>query len=202
MRTGKACCCLLLVCSVSGCMSPRDMAIEAHDQLSSAGVLDYSQVQRSVPFRIQTDSFIYIAQGPFMPIGKANPPPNIVADISFDKFIQYFPLVRRASQPLGLDEAMMEARALGAHYLLYTRFAAADDRINTLDQWLDQGDMSRLGIDSSVVQLMLIEVGTRALIDTVNIRSHGGLLTFYNENPEDLLGAPLRQYAQRLAGLQ
>ena len=52
-------------------------------------------------------------------------------------------MVRRAKEPVGLDQAMTEARGFGAHYLLYTRFARADDRISNSDEWLDQEEISR-----------------------------------------------------------
>ena len=61
--------------------------------------------------------------------------------------------------------------------------------------------MDRLGIDTGVVQLMLIETNTRYLIDTARIKSRGGLLTFHDNKPEDLLGPPLEDYARSLLGM-
>lgn len=85
--------------------------------------------------------------------------------------------------------------------MLYTRFAKADDRIGNSDEWLDQEAVDRLGIDSGVIQIMLIETSTQYLIDTARIKSRGGLLTFHDKKPEDLLGPPLEQYARSLLGL-
>ena len=109
-------------------------------------------------------------------------------------------MVRRSAQPFGLEEAMAQATAVGAHYLLYMRFAAADDRIGSFDELNDQRALDRLGVDSSVVQLMLVETGTRYLVDTARIRSRGGVLGLYDNQPEELLGPPLRDYARRLLG--
>ncbi|WP_407311357.1 DUF4823 domain-containing protein [Pseudomonas sp. nanlin1] len=190
----------LALLSLSGCMSISDMGDTARSQLSDAGVLNHSETRRVNNFRLQPDSFIYIGQGAFMPPGGAYPRPNVVAEEAFRGFIQYFPLVRRAQAPLGLEQALSEARSAGAHYLLYTRFARADDRIGTTDEWADQEAVDRLGVDSGVVQLMLIETGTRYLIDTATIRSRGGLLTLYDNKPEDLLGPPLQDYARSLLG--
>jgi len=94
-----------------------------------------------------------------------------------------------------------QARAAGAHYLLYTRFAAADDRIGSFDEFDEQRALDRLGVDTGVVQLMLIETGNRYLVDTATIRSRGGLLNIYDATPQVLLGPPLRDYARRLTGL-
>jgi len=192
---------LLALLALGGCMKVSDLGEGARYYMSDAGVLDHSETRRSNNFRVQADSFIFIAQGAFVPPGRAYPRPNVVAEEAFHGFVEYFPLVRRAQAPLGLEQAMNEARNAGAHYLLYTRFARADDRIGTTDEWQDQEALDRLGVDSGVIQLMLIETSTRYLIDTARIRSRGGLLTLYDTKPEDLLGPPLQDYARRLLGL-
>jgi len=191
----------LSLMALSGCMKVSDLSKGALYHLGDAGFLDHSETRRASPWRLQADSFIYIAQGHFVPPGKAYPRPNVVAEEAFNGFVEYFPMVRRARDPVGLEEAMSQARAAGAHYLLYTRFASADDRIGNEDEWADQEALDRLGTDRSVIQLMLIETNTRYLVDTARIRSRGGFLTFYDTKPEDLLGPPLRDYARSLLGL-
>lgn len=192
---------LLAVLLLGGCMKPSHLAEGALAQLRDVGLLDHSETRRAKNYRLQQDSFIYIAQGHFVPAGKAYPRPNVVAEEAFNGFVEYFPQVRRAPAPLGLDQALSDARGQGAHYLLYTRFAGADDRIGTGQELDDQRALDRLGTDRSVIQLMLIETGTGYLVDTARIRSRGGFLTFYDNQPEDLIGPPLRDYARRLIGL-
>jgi len=191
---------VLSVLTLGGCMKVSDMAEGTRHHLRDVGILDHSETRRSASWRLQADSFIYIAQGHFVPPGSAYPRPNVVAEEAFKGFVEYFPMVRRSAQPVGLEEAMTQAAAVGAHYLLYTRFAAADDRIGSFDELNDQRALDRLGVDSSVVQLMLVETGTRYLVDTARIRSRGGLLGLYDNQPEELLGPPLRDYARRLLG--
>ena len=191
---------LLTLLALSGCMKVSDMGEGVHDSMSDAGFLDHSNVTRAYNRRLQPDSFIYIAQGAFVPPGGAYPRPNVVAEEAFNGFIEYFPMVRRAPGPMGIDDALSEARAAGANYLLYTRFAKADDRIGNSDEWHDEQAVNRLGVDSGVIQIMLIETNTRYLIDTARIRSRGGLLTLHNTKPEDLLGPPLEDYARSLIG--
>lgn len=65
----------------------------------------------------------------------------MVAEQAFEGFVEYFPLVRRAKAPLGLDDAMREARAAGAHYLLYCRFARGDNRIGNWEEWEDEEEL-------------------------------------------------------------
>ncbi|MGK9064995.1 DUF4823 domain-containing protein [Stutzerimonas chloritidismutans] len=186
---------------LGGCMKVSDMAEGTRDQLRDAGILDHSHTQRSASWRLQADSSIYIAQGHFVPPGNGYPRPNVVAEEAFKGFVEYFPMVRRAPDPVGLDEALNQAVASGAHYLLYTRFATADDRIGSFDELNDQRALDRLGVDTSVIQLMLIETGSRYLVDTARIRSRGGLLNIYDATPQVLLGPPLRDYARSLIGL-
>lgn len=192
---------LLALLALSGCMKVSDLGEGARYHLSDAGVLNHSETRRFNNLRVQPDSFIYIGQGAFVPPGGAYPRPNVVAELAFEAFVEYFPLVRRAPAPLGLEQALGEARNAGAHYLLYARFARADDRIGNADEWADQEALDRLGVDSSVIQIMLIETGTRYLIDTATIRSRGGLLTIHDNKPEDLLGPPLEDYARSLLGV-
>ncbi|CAH0211329.1 DUF4823 domain-containing protein [Pseudomonas mediterranea] len=192
---------LLAVLALAGCMNVSDMGEGVRYHMSDAGLLDHSDSRRVNNLRIQPDSFIYIAQGAFAPPGGAYPRPNVVAEEAFNGFIEYFPMVRRARVPEGLDQAMGEARAAGAHYLLYTRFAKADNRIGNSDEWLDEEAVDRLGVDTSVIQIMLIETSTQYLIDTARIKSRGGLLTFHDKQPQDLIATPLREYARSLLGM-
>lgn len=192
---------LLALALLGGCMRVSDMAEGTRYHLGDAGILDHSDTQRSASWRIQPDSLIYIAQGHFVPPGQFHPRPNVVAEEAFKGFVEYFPMVRRAPEPIGLEEALNQAATNGAHYLLYTRFAAADDRIGTYEEWDDQRVIDRLGVDTSVIQLMLIETGTRYQVDNARIRTRGGILTLYDAKPDQFLGPPLRNYARRLLGL-
>jgi len=192
---------LLALLALAGCMKVSDMAEGTRYHLRDAGILDHSETRRASSWRLQPDSFIYIAQGHFVPPGDVYPRPNVVAEEAFNGFVEYFPLVRRAREPAGLEEAMTQASAVGAHYLLYLRYAAADDRIGSFDELNEQRALDRLGVDSGVVQLMLIETGTHYLVDTARVRSRGGLLGIYDARPEHLLRPPLQDYARRLLGL-
>lgn len=102
---------LLTLLALGGCMKVSDLSEGALYHLSDAGLLDHSDIRRSSPWRLQADSFIYIAQGHFIPPGGYTPRPNVVAEQTFDGFVEYFPMVRRARQPAGLDEALSEARS-------------------------------------------------------------------------------------------
>ena len=51
-----------------------------------------------------------------------------------------------------------------------------------------------------MLQLMLLEVGSRHLVDYARIETRGGFLQFYNASPDDLLRPPLQDYTRQLLG--
>lgn len=191
---------LLAVLLLSGCMKPSDLQDQAGYYLGDAGVLNHYRIKRSSTWVIQSDSRLYIAQGHFLPVGNPYARPNVVAEEAFAAAVEVFPVVRRAQQPLGLEEALAEARSFGYDYLLYTRFAAADDAVGSIEEWEESGQWGDLGLDRGVLQLMLLEVGTRHLVDFARIETRGGFLQFYKASPEDLLRPPLQDYTGQLLG--
>ena len=114
-------------------------------------------------------------------------------------------LIVDRSDQLGLSQMHQlrgrvgRGRAQGFAYLLHAEDEelpeATRARLSTLEA------LDRLGTDRAVIQLMLIETNTRFLVDTARIRSRGGFLTFYDAQPQDLIGPPLHDYARSLIGV-
>lgn len=192
---------VLPVVLLAACMKPSDMQKEARYYLGDTGVMNHYQIHRSANRRLQSDSRLYIAQGHFAPVGHSYARPNVVAEEAFAAAVQVFPLVRRAEQPAGLDEALAAARLQGAHYLLYARFAKAREGVSTAEQWEASGSWRDVGIDRAVLQLILMETSTEHVVDFVTIETRGGFMQFYKANAEDLLRPPLEDYTRRLLGL-
>ncbi|MGY8810322.1 MAG: DUF4823 domain-containing protein [Pseudomonadales bacterium] len=190
----------LMLVLLAGCMKPSDMTQQAGYYLGDAGVLDHYDIKRSSTWTLQPDSKLYIAQGHFLPIGSPYTRPNVVAEEAFAAAVEVFPMVRRAHQPLGLEEALLEARSYQYDYLLYTRFASAEDAVGSQEQWETSERWEDVGADSGVLQLILMEVGTRHLVDFTTINTKGGFLQFYKASPEDLLRPPLQDYTRQLLG--
>lgn len=191
---------LLGILVLAGCMKPSEMQDQASYYLGDAGVLNHYRIQRSSTWVLQSDSKLYIAQGHFLPIGHSYARPNVVAEEAFAAAVELFPIVRRAQQPLGLEEALAEARGYGYDYLLYTRFASAADAVGSVEQWEESGQWEDVGLDRAVLQLMVFEVGTRHLVDYARIETRGGFLQFYKASPDDLLRPPLKDYTGQLLG--
>lgn len=193
---------ILVAVTLASCMKVSDLTAEAEYHLRDVGLLNHSEIKRANNWRLQADSFIYISQDNFIPLGYPPAYFNIVAQEAFNAFVEYFPRLSRSPKPLHYDEALQAARQAGAHYLLYTRFAQGNDRIGNWDEFKSRQETgARLGVDRGAIHLMLVEVGSGYLIDTANIRNRGGFLTFHNNKPEDLIRPPLRDYARRLLGL-
>ncbi|QJD58472.1 DUF4823 domain-containing protein [Pseudomonas sp. gcc21] len=187
---------LLGLAVMAGCMKPSDMRESARYYLDDAGLTNNYRITRSATWTLQSDSSLYIAQGHFVPVGHPYSRPNVVAEEAFAAAVQLFPLVQRAHQPAGLDEALSQAQSHRADYLLYTRFASAQagDAERSQDQW------GEVGIDEAKLQLILMETSTRRVVDFVTIETRGGFLQFFKAKPSTLLRPPLEDYTRRLLG--
>ena len=186
----------LIALVLAGC-TPSHVRDEGRQLLSDARLIDSVQIQRSGNWRLQPDSRMYIAQSHFDPVGHAHARPNLLAEEAFAAAVQVFPMVRRASQPQGLDEALSSARHHGMDYLLYTRFASARASGGTDQERVRAGHVGR---DEVVLQLMLMETGTGRLVDFVTIENRTGFLDFSRSRPEDLLREPMQTYTRQLLG--
>lgn len=198
MRTLLLC---VALAGLAGCMKASDMAGGVEYHLRDMALLDRSEIRRSASWRLQADSALYIAQSHYRPAGVDPARSNQVAQEAFKAFVEYFPLLQRAGAPMGLDEALASARSAGSHYLLYNRLAASDDRIGSYVEWEEQEALDRLGTDSASIQLMLIEVGTGHMVDTARIRTRGGLLWLYDNQPHEQLQRAFAEYARSLIGV-
>ena len=196
----KHCAILLLLVTglLQACVSPSDMQKTSRYYLGDVGALNHYTIHRPANWTVQPDSRMYIAQGHFLPVDHAYARPNVVAEEAFHAAVNVFPRVRRAAQPLGLEEALTEARSHHADYLLYTRFARARDGVGSREHWEESGSFRELGIDRAVLQMTLFEVSSQRQVDYAVIEARGGFLQFYRQAPEDLLRRPLDDYMQRL----
>lgn len=180
-----------------GACTPSQMRDEGHFYLSDAGLLENYQIQRSGNWRLQADSRLYIAQSHYDPVGYTDARPNILAEEAFAAAVQVFPMVRRAEQPLGLEEALTRARYEGMDYVLYTRFASARSSTRANRPEPPKGSIGR---DQVVLQMLLMEVGTERLADFVTIENRTGFLNLSKSRPEDLLREPMQAYTRQLLG--
>lgn len=189
---------MLALLLLSAC-TPSQMRDEGRYYLSDAGLLDNYRIKRSGNWRLQADSRLYIAQSHFVPVGHAYARPNILAEEAFAAAVQVFPMVQRAEQPLGLDQALTRTREQGLDYLLYTRFASAQSSAGAQhdEHTAQQGHVGR---DRVVLQLLLMEAATERVIDFVTIENRTGFLAFYKSRPEDLLREPMQDYTRQLLG--
>lgn len=190
----------LAVMVLGGCMKPSDMQQSARYYMGDAGLMNHYDITRSATWRLQPDSSLYIAQGHFVPVGHPYARPNVVAEEAFAAAVQVFPLVRRAEQPQGLEESLEKAMEQRSDYLLYVRFARADDAVGDAEHWNESRRMADLGLDRAVLQMILMETATRRMVDYAVVEARGGFLQFYKAEPEDLLRPPLEDYTRRLLG--
>lgn len=188
-----------IVVALGSACTPSQLAEQSRYYLSDAGLLDNYQLKRSTNWRLQADSKLYIAQSHFLPVGHPYARPNVLAEESFAAAVQVFPLVQRAAQPLGLEQALDEAQSQKLDYLLYTRFASAESSAGA-EQTREQAEQGHLGRDRVVLQMMLLETTTSRVVDFVTVHSRTGFLAFYKSRPEQLLREPMEDYTRQLLG--
>lgn len=200
MRWTAFCMVVFFLAVLTGCVKPSDMQKTSRYYLGDAGLMDHYKITRQANWSLQSDSSLFIAQGHFVPVGHPYARPNVVAEEAFVAAVQVFPLVRRAEAPMGLEQALDQAYLHGMDYLLYTRFASADDQVGDREHWDESRSLGDVGVDRATLHLMLMETATRRLIDHAVIRSRGGFLQFYQTEPADLLRPPLEDYTRQLLG--
>jgi hypothetical protein len=191
---------LCTLIGLAGCVKPSDMQQSARYYLGDAGLMDHYTITRQANWSLQSDSSLFIAQGHFVPVGHPYARPNVVAEEAFAAALQVFPLLRRADSPMGLEQALDQAYILGMDYLLYTRFARAEDQIGDREHWEDSRRVEDIGVDRAVLHLILMETATRRMVDFAVVKTRGGFLQFYQSEPADLLRPPLEDYTRRLLG--
>lgn len=191
---------LTALLALTGCVKPSDMQKTARYHLGDAGLMDNYTITRQANWSLQSDSSLFIAQGHFVPVGHPYARPNVVAEETFAAAVQVFPLMRRAESPLGLEEALDQAYVHGMDYLLYTRFASADDQVGDREHWEDSRRLGDVGVDRATLHLILMETATRRMIDHAVVATRGGFLQFYQSEPTDLLRPPLEDYTRQLLG--
>ena len=104
-------------------------------------------------------------------------------------FQPHFSQVFEASAPQTLESAMVAAREMGASYVIAPAILHWEERAG---QWSLRSD--RAGIELSV-----IEVATGDVIETAVVKAVSGYAAYFvRRRPQQLLPAPLNQYADSL----
>src|SRR5690606_19829974 len=183
---------------LGGCM-PSQMVEEGRYYLGDAGLLDNYRFQRGGNWRLQADSRLYIAQSHFVPVGHTGARPNILAEEAFAAAVQVFPQVRRAEQPLGLDEALGKARQQGMDYLLYTRFASARASGEGATEWPAEEEAG-VGREHVIVQLLLSAASAWRPVHLTTLESRPGFADFGRSRPQDPLRDAMQPYSRQLVG--
>jgi len=128
---------VVLAVMLASCMKVSDLTAETEYHLRDIGLLNYTELKRANTWRLQDDSYIYISQGHFVPLGHPSAQPNIVAQESFNAFIEYFPRLSRSPTPLGYEEALsawLLAYQLSGRTALLYNLAQAYSRLGMLEE--------------------------------------------------------------------
>lgn len=74
------------------------------------------------------------------------------------------------------------------------------ERTRASVNWVRGRDLDALGRDQVGVRLTLVESRSGEIVETAMLRGQSGVLTFFGDQPEELVDGPMRAYAQALSG--
>lgn len=185
---------LICLLGVSGCSIYPDR----HSVFASLGLVDHFTVSRHRNFVFPIDASFYIP----IPTVKAQSHSIDVfvlessVDIAYSALSSRFPYAITGSHPEGLDAAFTSAEEKRCNYVFYMEFIETFDSVG----WPGRPDWPVPGgVDRVHLKVILAEVRTRQIIDSIDIQSESGWSTFLGDRPVDLLLLPLRNVSMLLS---
>lgn len=186
---GLACLYMLQACSIYP---------EQHSLFASIGMTDHFTVHRHRNFVFPLDTSFYIP----IPMVKAESSAVDVfvlessVEIAFSALASRFPYAVTGLHPEGLEAAFNSAAEKRCNYVFYMEFIDIHDSVGfpTRPDWPGPG-----GIDRIHLKVILAEVKTRQIIDSIDIQSESGWSSFFQDRPIELLRMPLRNVSSLLS---
>ena len=168
---------------------------EWYDESARSTMLtDNYHLNRMNIWTLPLDSRIYVATEPMhtRSVLKLK-----ISESAFFAFNSVFGFVTHAKTPASYDDSLRMARKAGFEYVLYPKLIFSQDTISTWEE-VQTEDRKPFGIDQARIQLILAQTNGY-VVDVVNIAGRSGLLTFYADQPLDLIEKPIAKYALALA---
>jgi len=186
---GLVCLCMLQACSIY----PEKLSLFA-----SIGLADHFTVHRHRNFVFPLDTSFYIP----IPMVRAESPAVDVfvlessVEIAFSALTSKFSYAVTGSHPEGLEAAFNSAADKRCNYVFYMEFIDIHDSVGfpMRPDWPGPG-----GIDRIHLKVILAEVKTRQIIDSIDIQSESGWSSFFHDRPIELLRLPLRNVSVLLS---
>lgn len=171
---------------------------DKHSVFASIGLVDHFDVRRhrNVVFPMATSFYI-----PIPTVKVQNPAVDVFVlessvEVAYRALTSKFPYAVVGMHPEGLEEALGSAGDKRCDYVFYMEFIDVHDAVGVpaRPDWPGPG-----GIDRVHLKVVLAEVKTHKIIDSIYIQSESGWVSFFNDRPVDLLEVPLRNVSRLLS---
>ena len=185
---------LICVVSFSACM----IYPEKHSVFASIGMTDHFTVRRHGNFVLPMTASFYIP----IPVVKVQSPSidslvlESAVEFAFNALAARFASTAMGSHPESFEDSFSSAADQQCAYVFYLEFIEFHDAVGfpARPQWQGPG-----GIDRIHFKVLLAEVKTRQIIDSIDIQSESGWSSFVGDRPVQLLKMPLRNISALLS---
>lgn len=162
------------------------------------------RVSRQGDWVLPADSSIYVAK-PQMPEGSDSTQQALTSQICANlvkAMSEYFPQTALGADFLPLEDALAEAHRSGSLYLIYPKLVQFHQGTLAGDQVEDEAEEVRVISRSRIsVQLMIYDVLSQQLVEGVTVRSKGGWLADFQEEPTSLIAEGFALFSRQLSAV-
>lgn len=187
---------LIHVLLIASCANINELYEESFDFARTTRLTDNYDLVRMNIWTLPLDSKIYVGSEPESTTSVIR---RKISDSAFMSFNSIFGFVSKASKAASYDDSLRQARRAGYEYLLYPKVIYTQDAVSTWEEaQVESHNRKPLGLDQARLQLILAQTNGY-VVDVVNIQGNSGLLTFYGDQPIELIEEPITKYALALA---
>jgi len=215
LASGRLLAVLCLGYFVSGCVY-QDYDLGNISKSNTASVFtDRYVVEQSNNLALPRNAKVYVAR-PHISLAHRVKYPSLAHDLQRAQVSatqSNFPHTGQSQKPLSVQKALHEASNRDQDFMIYPSVISWNDRQvlrssdckeeSSLPQKKSLAQRCRKDwsrpLHNAHIVIWVYDVGTRALLDSISIKSKSGLMTFSEGRPEELLAVPMAQVIAHLA---
>lgn len=166
------------------------------DSLKTLHLMDSHKLARSQSFILHHSSRIYLKVSSVSELSAedaAQTPSYALESALFKRLTEIFPFTVEGKPAVSLEEAFTEAAAMQAEFLVYPYIAAYENRSSSSKETgaASSSYNSTYGVDYSVFTLVIFDVFSQQMLDSITIQSTAHLFAG-RENLQDRIEAATR----------
>ncbi len=190
---------------VTACHVIDDAQYQSQQLILASGLITNGDIQRSSRWVLPRDSRFYVARSNALAeLGQEHS--TVLTRTVSTALAASFVSVRTGLFPESMEFALLSARSAGANFVVYPKLLIWDDKLGTWGEILESlrydsnsEIVAGFGLDKALVQLIILDVPSGAMVDLVQVQAGSGLLSLYADRPESVLLPTLEAYFSELA---